>query len=110
MPAGIGYDYDGDGQIDPGSDPMEGLATGGVSDPLLMQKLQSQQAASAFGGGAVPPPPGVQPPGGGLGPDVSGGIGAIRGMQGGPGGAGGGSGLEDVLGYLRMLFGGGGGQ
>lgn len=108
MPPGIGYDYDGDGQIDPGSDPMEGLATGGVSDPLLAQKLQSQQAATAFGGGAVPPPPGVPPPAGGLGPDVSGGIGAIQGMR--PQGGGGGGMLDDVVQYLQMLFGGGGGQ
>ena len=111
MPAGIGYDYDGDGVIDPGSDPLEGLGTGGVADPLLMQKLRSQGAATAFGGGAgagaVPPPPGVQPPGGGLGPDVSGGIGALRGMQQPGGDAGGDGALADVMGYLRMLFGGG---
>lgn len=109
MPAGIGYDYDGDGEIDPGSDPLEGLATGGVADPLLLAKLRSQRGAQIYGGqaGTVPPPPGVAPPNP-LVQDMAAGGAAIGGMRQPPQqGMGGGGMMDDVLSYLRMLFGGG---
>ena len=109
MPAGIGYDYDGDGQIDPGSDPLEGLGTGGVADPLLLAKLRSQRGAQMYGGGAAatPPPPGTPPPNP-LVQDMAAGGAAIGGMARPPqAGAGGGGMLDDVMAYLSMLFGGG---